>query len=135
MTKATSLPTSTGWEKTIWRDESAWSSLQGAVRAVVSEARERLVFLGSADGRLNLLNTPYPQVLPTEQHRWPNQGGHRFWLGPQKRWVWPPIADWEYSAAASVRVVGDVLTLDQPRHDKAYPPIVREYVWQGSRLR
>lgn len=130
-----SLSASPTWQKTIWRGESAWSSTQGAVRAVVTEVRSRLIYIGSLDGTVNLINAPYPQTLPDEKNRWPNQGGHRFWLGPQKRWVWPPLTEWEYSAAASVTSTGAVLTLHEPHHNTAYPAITREYAWEGTRLR
>lgn len=127
--------TTAAWDSLVWRGEHAWTSIQGSVRAVVTAARERLIYLGSEDGTLNLINAPYPQVLPNEQHRWPNQGGHRFWLGPQKRWVWPPPKDWEYASVSQSEVDGGVLTLWQPRTALAYPAIVREYAWEGTRLR
>lgn len=135
MTFARSLPGSTTWEGTTWHGEPAWTSVHGTVRAVVTTARERLIHLGSVDGIVNLLNAPYPHVLPSEQQPWPNQGGHRFWLGPQKSWVWPPPTDWEYAAAAAVRVDGGVLIVEQPLTDSSYPAITREYAWEGARLR
>ena len=49
------------WGKTAWRGESSWTATQGAVRAVVTEARSRLIYLGSLDGTTNLLNAPYPR--------------------------------------------------------------------------
>jgi hypothetical protein len=123
------------WQKTTWRGETAWSSINGPVRAVVTEWRARLIYLGSVDGTCNLLNAPYPRVLPTLQDRWPNQGGHRFWLGPQKRWIWPPPTEWEYSAAAQVAPAGDQLNVQHARLSPAYPLLAREYAWDGSRLR
>ena len=132
---AASLSASPVWEKTTWRGETAWSSTQGAVRAVVTEVRSRLIYLGSLDGTVNLLNAPYPQNRPDGKGHWPNQGGHRFWLGPQNNWKWPPLAEWEYSAAAGVKTDGMVLTLHERHDDLSYPAITREYAWEGSRLR
>jgi hypothetical protein len=135
MTPALSASLEPCWQKTIWRGEPAWTSTVGLVRAVVSERRERLIYLGAANGSLNLINAPYPQVLPDDVNRWPNQGGHRFWLGPQSRWIWPPPTEWEYSAAAKVAVDRSVLQLQQPRYDSSYPAITREYAWEGSCFR
>ena len=132
---ATNLSADSVWEKTTWRGESAWSSAQGAVRAVVTEVRCRLIYLGSVDGTVNLINAPYPQTLPDGKGHWPNQGGHRFWLGPQSHWKWPPLAEWEYSAAAGVTTDGPVLILQERHDDPAYPAITREYAWEGARLR
>jgi hypothetical protein len=134
MTVSSSLATTT-WEKTTWRGEPAWSSTCGAVRAIVSELRSRLLYLGAPDGSLNVINAPYPRVLPNAEQRWPNQGGHRFWLGPQKNWIWPPLAEWEYSSATEVSVTNGVLKLRQPHGDVTYPPITREYTWEDGRLR
>ena len=118
-----------------WLGEPAWVSVCGEVRAVVSELRERLLYLGSIDGSVNLLNAPHPRRLPCPTDAWPNQGGHRFWLGPQKHWVWPPPAEWEYSAAAEARSEADTLILRQPHIDSRFPAITREYAWEGDRLR
>lgn len=134
MTAAT-LSASPVWEKTTWRGETAWSSTQGAVRAVVTEIRCRLIYIGSLDGTVNLINAPYPQKLPDGENHWPNQGGHRFWLGPQSRWKWPPLPEWEYSVAAGVTTDGAVLTLHERHEDLSYPAITREYAWEGGRLR
>ncbi len=130
-----SLSASPVWEKTTWRGEPAWSSTQGSVQAVVTEVRSRLIYLGSLDGGTNLLNAPYLQIRPDAKNRWPNQGGHRFWLGPQSRWQWPPPADWEYSPAAGVTTAGPVLTLRERHNDLSYPALTREYAWEGNRLR
>jgi len=118
-----------------WRGESAWRSIQGGVAAIVSEARTRLIYLGAADGTLNLLNAPWPQVLPGKDNPWPNQGGHRFWLGPQYRWIWPPPTEWEYAPVELAFVKGGVLVLRHAHHDTAYPALTREYAWDGARLR
>ncbi len=134
----TALPTSraeSSWEKITWQSEPAWVSTQGAVRAVVSEARSRLIYLGAADGSRNLLNAPVAAPAPANRSDSPNWGGHRFWLGPQTRWVWPPPVEWEHSAAASSETRGAVLVLRQPRIDPEYPAITREYEWDGTRLR
>jgi len=132
---AASLSAPPVWEKTTWRGETAWSSTQGAVRAVVTVIRCRLIYIGSSDGTVNLINAPYPQTLPSGHDRWPNQGGHRFWLGPQSLWQWPPLTEWEYSAAAAVTTAGPVLTLHERHDDPAYPAITREYAWEAGRLR
>lgn len=127
------LPAGNAWQETRWRGEPAWTSTCGTVRAIVTEARQRLIYLGCTDGTQNLLNAPPPR--PDAQDPWANQGGHRFWLGPQKRWVWPPVADWEYSAAQAVQLEHDCLMLQQPRRNPAYPAITREYVWADHQLR
>ena len=123
------------WERTNWRNEIAWSSTQGSVRAVVTEARCRLIYLGALDGSENLINAPYPRPRPEAGNPWPNQGGHRFWLGPQSRWQWPPLAEWEYAPAAAAAADGPVLTLHAQRTDPSYPALTREYAWAGGRLR
>jgi hypothetical protein len=123
------------WERTLWHGERAWTSANGPVRAIVSEERARLVHLGSADGSVNLVNAPQPRRLPTADDPWPNQGGHRFWLGPQHRWVWPPPAEWEYSSAAWVTVDRGVLILQHAHLNQSYPAIRREYAWEGGRIR
>jgi hypothetical protein len=135
MTVSAAFASTINWEKTSWQGEPAWISSHDGVRAIVSEARARLIYLGSDDGSLNLLNAPCPQVHPDKKNPWPNQGGHRFWLGPQSRWGWPPPAEWEYAAAQRVTAEGAVLTVLHARRDPAYPVIAREYAWQGRRLR
>lgn len=130
-----SSDSSATWEKTIWRGESAWQSVRGGVGAIVSEARTRLIYLGAPDGSQNLLNAPWPQVLPGRDNPWPNQGGHRFWLGPQHRWVWPPPTEWEYAAVSSASADHGVLVLRHARLDPSYPALTREYAWDGPRLR
>jgi len=123
------------WEKTVWQGESAWASEQGNVRAVISEARSRLIYLGTVDGSFNLLNAPSPQVHPSQDNPSPNQGGHRFWLGPQNHWIWPPPAEWEYSAVHEATAKDSVLTLHQVQLNPEYPALTREYAWEGNRLR
>jgi hypothetical protein len=49
--------------------------------------------------------------------------------------VWPPLADWEYSAAQAVQLQHDCLVLEQPRQNPAYPAITREYAWVDHQLR
>lgn len=124
-----------GWVRTNWRGDAGWTAANGPVLAVVIEARSRLIYLGSLDGGFNLLNAPYPKALPAAGDPSPNQGGHRFWLGPQSVWKWPPLKEWEYSPAASVAASGAVLTVVQEHIDPGYPAVVREYAWEGGRLR
>ena len=131
----TSNTTTTTWVKTAWQGETAWTSSQGNVQAIVSEARSRLIYLGAKNGLLNLLNAPWPQVLPDKNNPWPNQGGHRFWLGPQSRWSWPPLTEWEYSAVQTATAKNGVLMLLQSRLNLDYPAITREYAWESNRLR
>jgi hypothetical protein len=121
------------WEKFSWNGETAWTSVCENVRAIVSEERSRLVYLGSNDGLVNLLNAPQFRVLPDDPSL--NRGGHRFWLGPQHRWKWPPPADWEYAPAMSCSVDHGVLMLHHVRMDSDYPALTREYAWEGRRLR
>ncbi|ACB75030.1 hypothetical protein [Opitutus terrae] len=129
------VPLSAAWQPTVWRGEPSWQAALGRALAVVTTTRARLIYLGALDGSRNLLNAPYPHVLPSAQSPWPNQGGHRFWLGPQSNWVWPPPAQWEYSAAAASSTEGDTLTLRLPGSDPAYPAITREYAWTAKGLR
>lgn len=123
------------WEKTVWNGEPAWASVTDGVRAIVTEKRARLIYLGAADGSLNLLNAPHPLPKADKSNPWPNQGGHRFWLGPQYRWVWPPPSDWEYSAASHASVLAGVLSLHQAHNNPMYPALIREYTWEGKLLR
>ena len=135
MTAIASFAVNVTWKKTVWQGDPAWASTQGSVKAVVTETRARLIYLGASDGSLNLLNAPYPQALPGTTNPSPNQGGHRFWLGPQSRWAWPPPEEWEYSASLDAKVEAGVLTLHHPRINQSYPAITREYAWEGDRLR
>jgi hypothetical protein len=135
MTATASFAITATWEKTVWQNEPAWISSQDGVRAVVSEARARLIYLGASDGSFNLLNAPWPQVHPDKNNPWPNQGGHRFWLGPQSRWVWPPPYEWEYSASQDAVVEAGVLILHHTHVNPVYPAITREYAWEGNRMR
>lgn len=123
------------WQKTTWNDEPAWVAKNGAQEAVVSETRSRVIYIGPVSGEQNLLSAPVPKAAPTAKISAPNWGGHRFWLGPQSRWGWPPNADWEFSAAQSVKVAGDKLLLTEVHHDLRYPAIERTYAWEGERLR
>jgi hypothetical protein len=122
------------WESTRWQDEPAWTAVSGELRATVSERRARLIYLGPFDGSHNLLHAPDlgPDAGPEADF-----GGHRFWLGPQRRWIWPPPADWEHAAAtrATTEAAGAVLILLHPQTDPAYPALTREYAWEGERLR
>jgi hypothetical protein len=135
MTAHVTLAAIATWEKTLWKDENAWVSAQGEVQAIVTEARARLIYLGAADGSCNLLNAPASQVHPSKDNPWPNLGGHRFWLGPQTRWIWPPPAEWEYSGTKDAKTKDGVLTLRHAHINPEYPAIAREYAWEGNRLR
>jgi hypothetical protein len=92
-----------------------------------------LIYLGTSDGSINLLNAPQARVLSDDGIS--NQGGHRFWLGPQHHWIWPPPTEWEYSPAMSCSVDCGVLIVKHARIDPAYPALTREYAWEGRRLR
>jgi hypothetical protein len=135
VTASFAIGATTTWEKSEWQGESVWVSSQGAIRAIVTETRSRLIYFGSIDGSLNLLNAPYPQVTPGKNNPSPNQGGHRFWLGPQNRWVWPPLTEWEYAAVQDASSEAGVLTLHHAQLNKDYPAITREYAWEENRLR
>ena len=135
MTSALAFGSTTTWEKTTWQGEPAWSSSQNNVRAVITEARSRLIYLGAINGSFNLINAPLPLLRPSQDNPWPNQGGHRFWLGPQSRWVWPPPTEWEYAAVQSATANAGVLTLHHAHVNKDYPALTREYAWEGNRLR
>jgi hypothetical protein len=123
------------WKKGVWNGEPAWSSTHDGVLAVVSETRSRLIYLGAADGAFNILSAPVPAQTPASKADSPNWGGHRFWLGPQKRWIWPPLTEWEHSAAARVHSEGNILFLQHKRIDPSYPEITREYAWEKEGLR
>ncbi len=123
------------WQKTTWNNEPAWVAQNGAQEAIVSEARSRVIYIGPASGDHNLLSAPVPKAAPTPKIFAPNWGGHRFWLGPQSRWGWPPNTDWEFSAAQNVAMKGSELVITEVHHDLRYPSIQRVYVWEGEHLR
>lgn len=123
------------WQPSQWHGEEARVSDRNGVRAVVSLARTRLIYLGAVDGSLNLLDAPVPAAQPANASDSPDWGGHRFWLGPQKRWVWPAPLEWEHAAAAEVSERDGVLVVAHQRNDPAYPALLREYAWEGARLR
>ncbi|WP_404424136.1 hypothetical protein [Nibricoccus sp. IMCC34717] len=123
------------WEKTVFQGEAAWKSTGAAGVAIVSEARCRLLQLSPAGSDATLLNAPTEAQKKFHPEWEPNWGGHRFWLGPQARWVWPPLPEWENAAAEKVEIVGDALVLTHPRVNTAFPQLIREYAWEGARLR
>jgi len=123
------------WQKSTWQGEAAWQSDSGACRAIVSEARCRLIYLGPVDGSQNLLCAPATTPQPDAKEMSPNWGGHRFWLGPQKRWVWPALSEWEHARCASAFTKDGVLTLQHEQRNPAYPALTREYAWEDGRLR
>lgn len=119
------------WRRDTWRGESAWVSESSGWRAVVSEARGRLIEFAEAEaGAPNLLQAPEDRDAALAY------GGHRAWLGPQRDWKvsWPAPRDWEWSASASVAARGAVLELRMPRTDADYPELVRTYAWSGHQL-
>lgn len=128
-------PVSSPWVETSFAGERAYEAASGEQTAIVSVSRCRLLYLGAADHSNNLLSAPATAQTPDTENQAPNWGGHRFWLGPQLRWTWPPLTDWEFSAAASVSCTGDTLTLVHPHTEAAYPALTREYAWEGTRLR
>jgi hypothetical protein len=125
---AVDLPASPApdWKPTTWHGEKAWESTSSGWTAIVSEERARLVSI--TDAGENLLYAP-----PKGSVSW---GGHRCWLGPQSGWKpdWPPAADWEASAAASVQAAGTLLTVTHPQTDAQYPALSRTYQWRGGVL-
>jgi hypothetical protein len=123
------------WSKTRWHDEPAWISTSQGFDAIVTETRARLIYFGPAGGTENLLSAPTPLECPSAANVSPNWGGHRFWLGPQSRWKWPPVADWEFSAAAQVTTSEGILTVRHAHSVGNYPSLVREYTWENGRLR
>jgi hypothetical protein len=122
------------WHRTTWEGEPAWAAESGEVLAIVSEARARLIHLGPAGRGSNLLSAPVPRPEPKDAGEAPNWGGHRIWLGPQKRWVWPPPRDWEFSSAAASHADGETLVLVHARSDPDLPALERRYRWDGDML-
>ena len=120
------------WKKTIWENENAFRSVSGKALAIVSEERGRLVYLGSLDGQTNLIATPSERRTPSEPNEAPDWGGHRFWLGPQKKWFWPPLPDWEHSPAQATKLQDETLSFLMPHSDRSYPQIRRSYRWTGD---
>jgi hypothetical protein len=125
---ASALGSDKGWSRVEWRGEQAWASASKGWTAIVSEERARLVSITPPRSDENLLFAELKN-----EFSW---GGHRFWLGPQSEWsaVWPPPADWERSAAASVEVSGKVLRVEHPRTHANYPGLVRTYEWKEGVL-
>lgn len=122
------------WQSTRWNGEAAWVADSGEWRAIVSIDRARLIYLGPKTSDTNLLYAP---SLPQEYFR--PRGGHIFWLGPQSEWTgqwgtWPPPAEWEQQAAASVQTDGTRLSLTLPRPDKNRPQLRRSYRWKNDIL-
>ncbi|GAT32275.1 hypothetical protein TSACC_2673 [Terrimicrobium sacchariphilum] len=120
------------WSPTKWQNTPAWQSRSGGWLAVVSESRARLIYLGPAEGRVNLLYAP-PAPAPLRP-----RGGHIAWLGPQAEWyggreVWPPPGGWESAGSASVSSSGDTLTMVLPRVANL-PVLSRSYFWKDRAL-
>jgi len=121
------------WTRSTWNEEPAWVSDSGEWRAIVSEHRARLIYLGPKDGTTNLLFAP---VAPKEFRP---RGGHLFWLGPQSEWngrwgAWPPPEEWEQQPARLAEVEDDSLRLTLPRPDKTRPQLIRAYRWTDGVL-
>jgi len=122
------------WQPVEWRGETAWAADSGDWRAVVSNERGRLVYLGPKDGDTNLLYAP---ALPQESFR--QRGGHIFWLGPQTEWkgkwgTWPPPDEWEQRPAQFVQPDREWLRLTMSRPDKSRPQLTRAYRWKDGAL-
>ncbi len=121
---------SADWKQTTWGGEKAWTSTSAGWTAIVSEERARLVCLApaSSGSEGNLLYASAKASI--------SWGGHRCWLGPQSEWktAWPPPADWEASAAASLSASGTRLTVVHPHTEADYPPLSRSYEWRGGVL-
>ncbi|MEZ5275721.1 MAG: hypothetical protein R3F07_05025 [Opitutaceae bacterium] len=122
------------WKETVWRGEAAHEARTEEWRAIVSSHRGRLVHFGPVEDGSNLLYESPEAAALLPGGDFPEWGGHRFWLGPQKSWEWPPHPDWEYSPAAEVVVEGERLVVVMPRTDDHYPKLTREYFWSGDRL-
>ncbi|MBE2213767.1 MAG: hypothetical protein IAE82_07845, partial [Opitutaceae bacterium] len=58
------------------------------------------------------------------------------WLGPQIEWpaIWPPLAAWERSAAASHAMRGGWLELAMPESGSGWATVTRAYRWDGDTL-
>lgn len=119
------------WQEIRWQEERAFAASSGGFEAIVSVERGRLIHLGREGGGENLLYVPPDRNNPAE---W---GGHRVWLGPQEEWRrnWPPAAEWEASAAESVRVDGARLELLMPSTGDEWPRLRRVYFWKDGKLR
>lgn len=124
---------SNSWLRGSWNGEAAWVGDSGRWRAVVSEERGRLIYLGLRDKGRNLLSAP------AKPEGFAPRGGHLFWLGPQREWnrklaTWPPRDDWEFLPAERVRPWGNTLwmTMSQPQGDT--PFLRRSYRWKDGAL-
>lgn len=122
-----------GWEKATWQGAAAWVGDSGEWRAVVSEDRARLIYLGPRNSQTNLLYAP---EAPKEYRP---RGGHIFWLGPQSEWTgkwgtWPPPDEWEQKPCSRAEPKGDWLHLTMPRPSEKLPQLSRAYAWESGRL-
>ncbi len=128
-----SSTTASPWTRATWNHESAWIGDTGEWRAIVSEHRARLIYLGPKDGKTNLLYAPF---APEDTRP---RGGHIFWLGPQSEWTgkwgtWPPPDEWEQLPARLAEVRANWLHLTLPRPDKTRPQLSRAYCWKNGVL-
>lgn len=124
---------SAAWTSTLFLNAPAWESQNGPLVAIVSASRCRLLYFGATDRSNNLLSAPDQAPNPSKDEA-PNWGGHRFWLGPQARWVWPPLRDWEFAEARTITTMGDRLVVEHPQTDPNYPALIRTYSWEGQAL-
>ena len=118
------------WSAATWHDEPAMTSSAHGWKAVVSLARGRLVYFGSAERDANLL---FATATREDPAGW---GGHRLWLGPQSDWgkIWPPPAAWESRGPESYTTADGQLRMVMPDAGDGWPRVTRTYRWQGATL-
>jgi len=120
------------WSPARWRDESAWAASAGAWTATVSVERGRLVSLRHRDGGelLHVDGRPLAELRSTRGVL----GGHISWLGPQRDWWWPPLAEWEGDPPVTVDEADGWLEIRLAAGTDAFPPLVRRYRWRDGAL-
>lgn len=123
-------PAVAAWHPVTWNGEKAMAADSGGMTAIVSLERGRLVHFGSLVQKRNLLFAPATRDDPA------GWGGHRLWLGPQRKWAayWPPPAAWEHAGAESFTIELGQLRLAIPDAGEGWPRLVRTYVWSGDVL-
>jgi hypothetical protein len=116
-----------------WNGEKAWSSESGTWRAIVSEPRARLIYLGPTDETHNLL------YAPAAPEKFRPRGGHIVWLGPQSEWTgkwgtWPPPDEWEQMPGLRIQQQEGWLEIVLPRPNEKLPQVTRSYRWTDGTL-